>query len=261
MASLVDASKRGFVKNTSLSRNSEKGSNNAATLEDSVTMIPNIIITGAPQSLASPAELSSPILLTKEEVLEPTISINDGIPADKVDSGLWQQAYDNLTNHPDTSRLMTQYREVLRKTAEELTDKKGERARLDTQQEIQEVVTRSLNRMTKKQWVLQWGEKRIIIRDQAERIVKLVKLFSAFGTTAATLDPLHAGLPWAGVCVLLPVCGNGECSKFEANICSLYLMIQRSKRNSWMASKKSPDSLPVIPLQRICSEVAPSPIQ
>ena len=43
------------------------------------------------------------------------------------------------------------------------------------------------------------------VREQVDRIVKLVLVAKDFASAAASLDPIHAGLPWAGVCMLLPV--------------------------------------------------------
>lgn len=44
-----------------------------------------------------------------------------------------------------------------------------------------------------------------MIRDQAERIVKFVQTFSSIGTAIAQIDPVHVGIPWAGVCAILNV--------------------------------------------------------
>ena len=38
-----------------------------------------------------------------------------------------------------------------------------------------------------------------------ESIVKIINNFKDAGTSAANADPVHAGLPWAGICLLLSV--------------------------------------------------------
>ncbi|EHK99410.1 putative Ecotropic viral integration site 5 protein like protein [Glarea lozoyensis 74030] len=57
--------------------------------------------------------------------------------------------------------------------------------------------------MKSKQWTFQWDRRSVAVWDQAERIVKFVQTFQTLGTGIAQLDPIHAGIPWAGVCALL----------------------------------------------------------
>ena len=47
--------------------------------------------------------------------------------------------------------------------------------------------------------------KAVEVREQVDRIVKVVLVAKDFISSAASIDPIHAGLPWAGVCMLLPV--------------------------------------------------------
>jgi hypothetical protein len=44
-----------------------------------------------------------------------------------------------------------------------------------------------------------------VLHDQFDRLVKAVTLFKDVGNAAAIIDPLHAGLPLAGFCVLMQV--------------------------------------------------------
>jgi hypothetical protein len=67
------------------------------------------------------------------------------------------------------------------------------------------LVAKKLEIMKQKQWKLQMGEKTIEVREQVDRIVKVVEVGKVFITSVASMDPIHAGLPWAGVCMLLPV--------------------------------------------------------
>ena len=57
--------------------------------------------------------------------------------------------------------------------------------------------------LEQKRWRFKLGEKTIILRDQLARISKAGQAFKDLGGTLAGLDPLHAGLPWAGVCFLM----------------------------------------------------------
>ncbi|KAM0699270.1 hypothetical protein Q7P36_001317 [Cladosporium allicinum] len=49
------------------------------------------------------------------------------------------------------------------------------------------------------------GTHTIRLRDKADTIIDLICKFKDLGTTVASLDPVHAGLPWAGVCSLLQI--------------------------------------------------------
>jgi len=59
--------------------------------------------------------------------------------------------------------------------------------------------------MEDQQWVIHWGRKAIKIGPQFDKIIKLVKLVKPIGDAVAGLDPIHAGIPWACVSMLLPV--------------------------------------------------------
>lgn len=59
--------------------------------------------------------------------------------------------------------------------------------------------------VAKKQWKVQWKGKEIILREQLEKILKAVQVFQDLGGAAASLDPVHAGLPWAGISFLVQV--------------------------------------------------------
>jgi len=65
------------------------------------------------------------------------------------------------------------------------------------------VVDKKILCFTSQQWKLEVGGKEYKIREQIGRIVKMIQIVKDFGSQVAGLDPIHAGLLWAGVCVLL----------------------------------------------------------
>lgn len=73
------------------------------------------------------------------------------------------------------------------------------------EKQMSALVAKKLETMKQEQWKLQIGGKSIEVRQQVDRIVKVVLVGKEFITSAASMDPIHAGLPWAGVCMLLPV--------------------------------------------------------
>lgn len=45
-----------------------------------------------------------------------------------------------------------------------------------------------------------------MLRDQADKIIHWIDRFKAVGDVAVNADPIHAGLPWASLRLLLEVC-------------------------------------------------------
>ena len=75
-----------------------------------------------------------------------------------------------------------------------------------------------------RRWKLTVGSKEIVIREQYERLAKGLLLFKDALNVAAGLDPLHAGIPVAGFCVLIEVCSDHRMSHvndtdYQANDC------------------------------------------
>jgi hypothetical protein len=73
------------------------------------------------------------------------------------------------------------------------------------EKQMSALVAKKLAVMNEKQWRFNVGGKSVEVRDQVDRIVKIVLVAKDFISSAASIDPIHAGLPWAGVCMLLPV--------------------------------------------------------
>lgn len=67
------------------------------------------------------------------------------------------------------------------------------------------LVDKKLAAMNKEQWRFKIGDKAVEVREQVDRIIKVVLVAKDFISSVASIDPIHAGLPWAGVCMLLPV--------------------------------------------------------
>lgn len=75
----------------------------------------------------------------------------------------------------------------------------------DLQTKMSSILSRNLNKMTSRQWSIKWKGKPRQVRDQVDRVVQVVQIAKEIGSAAAGLDPIHAGLPWVGVCILLQV--------------------------------------------------------
>ena len=109
---------------------------------------------------------------------------------------LWQLAYMKLSEKD--SNLVQKYERMLLKDSESS-------GKEDLQTKVSSILSRNLDKMTSRQWSIKWKGKPRQVRDQVDRIVKVVQVAKDLGSAAAGLDPIHAGLPWAGVCILIQV--------------------------------------------------------
>ncbi|KAE8446360.1 hypothetical protein EG329_012109 [Mollisiaceae sp. DMI_Dod_QoI] len=128
----------------------------------------------------------------KEEELEKLPSLLD--PQIRMrNAKLWERSYDQLSSNKNYRDLFKNYEAIL----EESSPARGSSASFP--QKMQAAVQCQVDIMKQKQWVLQWDQKSIVVRDQAERIVKFVQTFSNLGAAIAQIDPIHVGIPWAGL--------------------------------------------------------------
>jgi len=117
-----------------------------------------------------------------------------GKKADNHKKDYWQLAIEKLKDEdPSLSDAVTALQEAASQAGDDFTDQ----LLLATQQSHEEVIA--------KRWKFNVGERTVVLRDQLDKIVKAVTLFKDVGAAAGSIDPLHAGLPWAGFCVLMQV--------------------------------------------------------
>ncbi|KAJ5711409.1 hypothetical protein N7488_005565 [Penicillium malachiteum] len=74
----------------------------------------------------------------------------------------------------------------------------------DRQQRMAALVDKKIAQMNDRKWRLSIGKADIEVREKVDQIVKIIMVAKDFISSAASIDPVHAGLPWAGICVLLP---------------------------------------------------------
>ncbi|KAI9772499.1 MAG: hypothetical protein M1840_000704 [Geoglossum simile] len=146
-------------------------------------------------SAATPSTLGLPV--TSAECFQTQAAV-------QAEQDLWKRACINLRDDPKTEKLMLAYDKILRSIPMDgdpidIKDLRGPK------EEMSAVVDKKLKFFATQQWRIRIGKETVVIRDQIERIVSVVKVVKDFGSSIAGLDPIHAGLPWAGVCVLLTV--------------------------------------------------------
>jgi hypothetical protein len=111
-------------------------------------------------------------------------------------SELWDQALEKLKS--DDRALVEEYEKVLKRAS-------GVADSATVNEEMQAIINSQIQKMESRQWRIRIGRIDVNLRDQMDRIIKVVLAVKDVGDRVAALDPVHAGLPWAGVCVLLSV--------------------------------------------------------
>lgn len=83
---------------------------------------------------------------------------------------------------------------------------------LSTTSDVNEAVERSLVAAKQKQrdcdakrWTFTCAGRTVPLKEEADKVVRWLDRFKAVGDVAVNADPIHAGLPWAGVRFLLEV--------------------------------------------------------
>ncbi|KFY54785.1 hypothetical protein V497_07443 [Pseudogymnoascus sp. VKM F-4516 (FW-969)] len=135
-------------------------------------------------------------------ILDPKVSMKS--------AGFWEKTYIQMSSNKEHEELFVKYEAIL----DENSPSKADNATFP--QKMEANVQKQISVMKQRQWVLQWDKKSIVIRDQAERIVKFVRTFSALGNAIANIDPIHVGIPWAGVCAVLTLVLNDSTQHQDA---------------------------------------------
>ena len=112
--------------------------------------------------------------------------------------GLWDKAYSRLKS--EKKELIETYEGILAKNAAIPED-------LSLKEKMTAVIDTELCIVTNRQWKIRipWRQEPVVVRSLVDKIVKVVLKLKDVGSAAAAIDPIHVGLPFAGICVLLPV--------------------------------------------------------
>ncbi|OJJ95247.1 hypothetical protein ASPACDRAFT_47991 [Aspergillus aculeatus ATCC 16872] len=114
--------------------------------------------------------------------------------------GLWREAYKHLTCDPNTTKVIKAYQLALLEDSRE--DKDAEEGDFDISPRLCSVVERRFEDIQNSRTRFHLGGKEIIVKDQVDRVVKLLISVQGLVTTAVGSEP-HAALAWAGALVLL----------------------------------------------------------
>jgi hypothetical protein len=56
-----------------------------------------------------------------------------------------------------------------------------------------------------KKWSWTYRDRQVYVQDQANKLLRFIDKFKSVGDAVANIDPVHIGLPWAGVRFILEV--------------------------------------------------------
>jgi hypothetical protein len=119
-------------------------------------------------------------------------------------TSLWDQAYETFAQkNPD---LDGAFRDIVSTESTSSPRILTSKNYADKEKQLSALVQAQVERMESREWKIKLGRKTIKIRKQVEGIIKILSAVKDFGTQAATLDPVHAGLPVAGLYLILSVC-------------------------------------------------------
>lgn len=83
-----------------------------------------------------------------------------------------------------------------------------------TSNDVDLALTQALDAAKKKQqsytntkWTFTFAGKKVTLKEDADKVVYWLNRFKDIGDIAASVDPVHVGLPWAGIRLLLEVSG------------------------------------------------------
>jgi hypothetical protein len=111
---------------------------------------------------------------------------------------LWENAYDKLRDKKGD--LVDAWEAVLAKNADVQED-------LPLKEKMSTVINKELLIITNRQWKIRILKDRnpVLVRELIDKIVHVFQKVKDLGSAAASIDPVHAGIPFAGICVLVPV--------------------------------------------------------
>ncbi|KAJ5614152.1 hypothetical protein N7528_007806 [Penicillium herquei] len=131
----------------------------------------------------------------------------------KADEPLWEQAYEELRK--DEPDLVASFERVIA-SEDDCNSTDVHASTQDRQQRMAALVDKKIAQMNDRKWRLSIGKADIEVREKIDQIVKIIMVAKDFISSAASIDPVHVGLPWAGVCVLLPLLANDTTQREDA---------------------------------------------
>ena len=106
---------------------------------------------------------------------------------------LWNQAYGKLAA---TKPSLVKSFEIL---------VQDDASSVQPKERFSATVIQKRDEMLGKQWPLKFMNHSLRVKEQLQRMTKVIGYAQGFGAVVANIDPVHAGIPWAGINILLTV--------------------------------------------------------
>lgn len=118
---------------------------------------------------------------------------------------LWEKAY--LELQKDEPDLVASFERItaLEQQGAQQDNELDRNEPNDRQRTMEQLVNKKIAQMNDRMWRFKIGQRDVEVREKVDQIVRIVMVAKDFVSAAANIDALHAGLPWAGICILLPV--------------------------------------------------------
>lgn len=124
-------------------------------------------------------------------------------PHGRLPKNLWEEAYDVLRE--DDKDLVDKYEHILSTEVAACTADSLSGNGRQLQEQMAALVAKKSAAMRSKQWRFIIRGKPVEIREQVGRMLKILTAVKDAISPLASMEPFHAGIPWAGFCLLLPV--------------------------------------------------------
>jgi N-terminal domain of NWD NACHT-NTPase len=122
-------------------------------------------------------------------------------PQAEKQQGLWDRSWQDLL--AEEPQLSKDFERVLAGNADKPAAVTSFKAIPFTEEFLHNLVQRKVERMQEREWKIRLGDYSINLRDQIDRLLSLVIVTKDFASQAARLDPVHTGLPLAGLCLIV----------------------------------------------------------
>ena len=116
------------------------------------------------------------------------------------DRKLWGEAWARLAQ--EHSDITSKFDEIVARTSSSAATLTVSNHKPDF---LEDFIDKQLRSIKRKQWRLELGKLSVGVRGTIERVIDMITTTKDFATQAAALDPVHAGLPVAALCLIITV--------------------------------------------------------
>ncbi|KAI9730863.1 MAG: hypothetical protein M1834_005581 [Cirrosporium novae-zelandiae] len=122
---------------------------------------------------------------------------------DQSHKSLWDLAYEDLRNQKDGPKLIERFEKILndQSKTKQTTITLGNEDTATKEDQMSALVNKQLKNMNEEKWRIKLIGKVVEVREQVDRVVSVVRAVKEFISPFAGIDPIHAGLPLAGLLV------------------------------------------------------------